>query len=113
IVEDDSDLRETVAGILADAGRTVLQAVSGADALAKLQDLGGPCLVLLDVTLPSSDSLAFLKRLGQDPHGADSTVVLMSGHSDLSAVEKYPSVIGTLQKPFDIDELFTLVNAHC
>ena len=99
--------------MLWDATRAVVQAVDGGDALAKLDELARPCLVLLDLSMPRVDGLEILERLQQHAQAAAFPVVLMTGHTDFGAAGDYPGVVGRLKKPFDVGQLLALVNAHC
>jgi chemotaxis family two-component system sensor histidine kinase/response regulator PixL len=106
VVEDDSDIREVTAEVLRAAGGTVLEAQDGADALTKLDELEGPCLIVLDLVMPRIDGLEFLKRLQAHPHAPDFSVVVMTARSDPIAI---PGVLGVLRKPFDVAELVALL----
>ena len=113
LVEDDEDVRAGIADILRDAGRTVVEAVDGADALMKLATVERPCLILLDLLMPRMDGFEFLSRLQEHPHSPEFPVLVISAHGQASAAEHYRGVLGTLRKPFDTRELLSWVNAHC
>lgn len=105
VVEDDPDIRESIVDLLASPERTVVQAANGAEALVKLGEVHLPCLVLLDLTMPTMDGFGFLDWLRHYGQAESFPVLLMSGTSDPSTAANYPSVIGTLRKPFDVDEV--------
>ncbi|MGB3544405.1 response regulator [Rubrivirga sp.] len=65
IVEDDDDLRETVARRFRDDGYDVATAASGTDALEAVE-AHVPDLVLLDVMLPGLDGIEVCRRLRAD-----------------------------------------------
>ena len=113
LVEDDEEVRAGIADILRDAGRTVVEAVDGADALTKLATVERPCLILLDLMMPGMDGFEFLLRLKDHPHAPELPVLVISAHGQASAAEHYRGVLGTLRKPFDIRELMSWVNALC
>src|SRR5687768_13168582 len=52
LVDDDDDLRESIAEGLEDAGFIVIRASDGADALGHLRTSNLPALVLLDLLMP-------------------------------------------------------------
>ena len=53
VVDDDPDIREALAGILADEGYQVTACADGAQALAHLgAGSDPPCLILLDLMMP-------------------------------------------------------------
>ncbi|HET9156553.1 MAG TPA: response regulator [Myxococcaceae bacterium] len=112
LAEDDLDVRECLADVLLEAGCTVVQALDGADALTKLDEVERPCLILLDLVMPRIGGVEFLERLREHPHASDFSVLLMSASPDPSGAEDYPGVVGMLRKPFDVDELLSGVGAH-
>jgi UDP-3-O-[3-hydroxymyristoyl] N-acetylglucosamine deacetylase len=77
IVDDETGILETVAGVLADHGYETLGTTSGEAAIA-LYEQRHPDVVFLDIWLPDRDGLETLQRLRElDPHAA---VVMVSGH---------------------------------
>ncbi len=62
VVDDEPQIRETVAGILSDEGFEVATAAEGEEAL-KLVSEEHPDLVLLDIALPGADGLEVLQEL--------------------------------------------------
>jgi UDP-3-O-acyl N-acetylglucosamine deacetylase len=77
IVDDESGILETVAGVLADQGFDTVGTTSGEEAVTLYQERK-PDVVFLDVWLPDRDGLETLQRLRElDPHAA---VVMVSGH---------------------------------
>jgi len=113
LVEDDADLREAIGDVLRDAGRAVVEAGDGQEALAKLEMVERPCLVLLDLLMPRMDGFEFLRRLNALHDAADFPVLVISAHGNVGAAEHFPGVLGTLRKPFDASRLLELVNEHC
>ena len=99
--------------MLREAGRTVVCASDGLDALAKLDLVERPCLILLDLMMPRMDGIEFLRELGKHPHSKDFPVLILSAHATVQQAELYPGVLGTLRKPFDIGQLLSWVDAHC
>ena len=73
VVDDDTDLRETVAQALTDDGYDVQMAANGEDALTKLSSMttDEPSLVLLDLTMPvmtGTELLGVLLSQGRLPN---------------------------------------------
>jgi two-component system chemotaxis response regulator CheY len=112
LVEDDYDVREALAEIIREElGRTVVEAVDGVDALAKLDQVERPCLVLLDLIMPRVDGLELLERLKDHRHAPDFFVIVMSAQGGATAAENWPNILGRLTKPFDVDELLRSLSA--
>jgi PAS domain S-box-containing protein len=78
VVDDDPQLRFATVRILEQAGYTVLQGATAAEALT-LTRAHRPALVLLDVMLPDGDGRAVARQLKSDPALTDVFVVLLSG----------------------------------
>ena len=73
VVDDDTDIRETVAQALTGDGYVVRMATNGQDALAKLSAMAGdePALMLLDLTMPvmtGTELLGVLLSQGRLPN---------------------------------------------
>ena len=109
VVEDDWDIREVVADVLRDAGRTVVTARDGLDALQKLDTVQRPCLVVLDLMMPRLDGIGFLRELDGHPLKDDFIVLVMSAYRGLTGATQSPAVRATLAKPFEMDALMSLV----
>jgi CheY-like chemotaxis protein len=109
VVDDDADIRETLAEVLRDEGGTVATATDGFDALQKLGQLSRPCLVVLDLMMPRMSGLEFLTHLGTRADAADFDVVVMSAHDALRReAQQFSTVRATVRKPFDVEELLSL-----
>ncbi len=109
VLEDDSTIRDVVAGVLEDEGYAVVAAPDG----ESLWDAatGWPALVLLDLRLVRVDGDEVLARLRANPAARHIPVVVMSAIADLEAYAARPGVAAILPKPFDLEELLGLVAA--
>ena len=109
VIEDNWDIRQTLAELLREEGHTVLTATDGGGGLQKLEDARRPCLIFLDLMMPRMSWLEFLTHLGTRPDTADFDVVVMSAHDALrSEAQQSPNVRGAVRKPFDVEELLSL-----
>lgn len=109
VVDDDDDLRETVADVLEDAGYCVLQAADGREALARLDELNGnPCLVLLDMMMPGMNGAELLETLRAAQRLAALPVVAFSAN-----VQRAPGTRGFLRKPASVATLLHVVEEFC
>lgn len=107
-VDDDAGLRAVSADILRDAGFEVDTAVSGPDAVAKL-DRARYDVILSDVAMPGMDGIGLLKRVRE--HDPDVPVVLMTGGPSLASAIKAVEygAFRYLGKPVDSAELVAVV----
>jgi CheY-like chemotaxis protein len=109
VVEDDWDIREVVADVLREAGRAVVTARDGLEALQKLDTMQRPCIVVLDLMMPRLDGIGFLRELAEHPLKDDFIVLVMSAYRGLTGAAQSPAVRATLAKPFEMDALVSLV----
>lgn len=106
IVEDETDIRTLVAGILQDEGHQTREAATSDEALAAVR-AREPNLVILDVWLKGSsmDGIELLDTLKQS--APDIPVIIISGHGTVetavSAIRK--GAYDYIVKPFKADKL--------
>jgi two-component system nitrogen regulation response regulator NtrX len=106
IVEDETDIRNLVAGILQDEGHHTREAATSDEALAAVR-AREPNLVILDVWLKGSsmDGIELLDTLKQS--APDLPVIIISGHGTVetavSAIRK--GAYDYIVKPFKADKL--------
>lgn len=111
IVEDDADLREMMAQLLALEGFQAAAVSNGREALTYLEHGHRPDLILLDLMMPVMDGWEFRRRQVQDQAIAGVPVVVLSAldparGSDLGGT-------AFLKKPLDFDRLLDLVRRFC
>ena len=108
VVDDDPDVRLTVAGILEDEGYTVVDAADGLEALAKLAELR-PAAILLDIGMPRMDGYAFAAELARRGLRDGLPVIVLT--ADGRAAEKAARLgaDGYLTKPFTLPTLLAVV----
>jgi two-component system phosphate regulon sensor histidine kinase PhoR len=100
VVDDDDDIRQTLATLLEARGYDVNSAVDGADALRSLGDRPLPDVILLDLGMPNVDGREFRRRQRLDPRLANIPVIIISAEK---ATGGDPSLSGShfLRKPVD------------
>lgn len=107
IVDDESDIRETVSEVLAEEGYEVHDAQDGAEALSKCRALH-PSVVLLDLMMPRMNGWEFRAAQMHDPELAEIPVVVVSALGRVSTID----AAAFLQKPFDLSDLLEVVRRH-
>ena len=110
IVEDDDDLRPTLARRLREAGYAVETAASGPDALVAVQ-ADVPDLVVLDVMLPGLDGIEVCRRLRAD-HPLLYILMLTARADELDRVVGLE--VGAddyVTKPFSVQEVVARIRA--
>jgi CheY-like chemotaxis protein len=112
VVEDDPDIREVLEEMLDAGGHHVLTASNGREALAVLDRMTTPCLVLLDLMMPVMSGFAFLEELTQRPDKERVNVLLISANAQVEQAARGKGVVGFVRKPFDLDDVLALVDNH-
>ncbi len=105
VVDDDLEVRESLADLLRSKGYTVSIAGDGAEALERLRAEGAD-VVLLDLIMPGVDGWTFLNVKQSDPAVAHIPVIVASAAPQqhlVGATEFVP-------KPFEIDQLLSAVS---
>src|SRR3954466_14198906 len=100
VVEDDPDVRGSLATVLTEDGYAVAVAADGVSALDEVTTQP-PDVVVLDLTLPRMDGWQFLGRLRARPGGGQVPVLIVSGsrRQDWDPA-RLTGVLGYLPKPF-------------
>ena len=114
VVEDDPDVREAIAEVLSDCEYQPLHAANGAEALQRLRAAAvRPCVILLDVMMPTMDGWQFRAAQMSDPLVSDIPVVVLSAHADGSQAAAKMDAAGYLSKPVSLESLVSLVERFC
>ena len=114
VVEDQEDLRAILRDFLSASGYTVIEAVDGAESVAKAAS-ERPDLVLMDVQLPDVNGLEALGRLRADERTASIPVLAVTAQAMQGDRERFLAAgfDGYVSKPLDILELVETVKKHC
>ena len=112
IVDDDDDLRETIADIMSAQGYTVAAFADARAALAALESGRTPFLILLDLMMPGMSGWEFRAAQLKNPRLAPIPVVVVTAASTF--IDGAPPLgdIEILRKPFELDTLLTLVGRY-
>lgn len=109
VVEDDEDIRESIAEVLDIAGYRTLVAANGREALATLRTKPHPALILLDLTMPIMSGWEFRAAQLGDPLLARIPVVLLSAVAspERRVIELRANAF--LRKPVSLERLLAVV----
>ena len=105
VVEDDRDLRDTVAAVLESEGYDVRCAENGAQALA-LMHHGKPGAIVLDLTMPVMSGWELIDAVRADEALAHIPLVVLSA-------TRAPAGVIHLSKPVSLDDLVTTLERVC
>ncbi|MFZ1035146.1 MAG: response regulator [Candidatus Acidiferrales bacterium] len=108
IVDDESGIRESLAGLLRDEGYKVETLESGEECLAQVERRGVD-LILLDVWLKKMDGLETLERI-QAQDGAP-MVVMISGHGNIETAVRATKLgaFDFIEKPLSLEKVVLVV----
>jgi CheY-like chemotaxis protein len=87
-----------------------VQAENGEEGLAKLREGLSPCLILLDLLMPTMNGYEFRAEQRADSELREIPTVIVSAVNSRAELE---GVAGSLSKPLDFDELFRILDRHC
>jgi CheY-like chemotaxis protein len=104
IVDDEADIRDSLAEFFEDKGHEVAVAANGAEAWHRLATEPIPDVVVLDLTMPVLDGNALHARMRSDPRLANVRVIIAT-----SDPARAPAGVPTLTKPIDLERLAALV----
>jgi DNA-binding response OmpR family regulator len=108
VVEDNDQIRESLAQQLAGASYTVTTAANGNEAIPLLHG-HEYTLVVLDLNMPYIDGFSVLQFVKST--FPNTRVIILTARRDLSSIERCRSLGAdeVLWKPFDIEELLAVI----
>ena len=107
VIDDEPDVRELVADVLAWRGHSVTVAGGGRDGLARFET-GRYDLVLTDLGMPDLNGWEVARAVKTSR--PDVPVLLLTGWADAVNPADVPSVQGIIRKPFDLQQLAASVS---
>lgn len=113
IVDDEPEIRESLASILMEEGYVATTAADATEAMALLQDATYD-VVLLDIWLPDRDGLDLLADIRALDRATSPEVIMISGHGTIEAAVRATKLgaYDFLEKPLSLDRtLLVLRNA--
>mgnify|MGYP001399092720 CR=1 FL=1 len=110
VIDDDEDVRQSLAFLLSTAGLAVRVHDSAVAFLQVLPEIQEGCIVT-DIRMPDMDGLTLQRQLGELRPGWP--VIVMTGHGDVPlAVEAMKAgAVDFIEKPFDDEVLLSAVRS--
>jgi two-component system chemotaxis response regulator CheY len=112
VVDDDTDIRETLAQILEFEGFQVVCACNGQEAMAQLEHLK-PSLILLDLMMPVMNGYEFRIAQKLKPEIAGIPVIILSADGNVQQKAAAAEVSCYLKKPIELDTLLSAIRRFC
>jgi DNA-binding response OmpR family regulator len=110
LIEDDRDVRESIAEVLEEEGYRVSLAKTGVEGLEQLgKSRRLPAAIVLDLMMPVMDGWEFWSL--QQGHHEWATIPVVVISADTNAKDKADALgsMACLRKPLDIDELLAIL----
>jgi CheY-like chemotaxis protein len=112
IIEDDDEIRASIAEVLSDVGHTYHEAANGREALEWLDKRDSPCIVLLDLQMPVMDGWAFLRAVQAEPRWATISFIVISASIHEAMPDDLVPAKACWSKPFDAEKIAN-VHLYC
>lgn len=111
VVDDDPPIRELLDAVLKEEGCSVISATDGAQALELIRAGAAPDLLLLDIGLPVVNGIEFVRAYRSHIEPPYAPIVIVSARGDAASVARDLDCDAYLNKPFDIEDLLSVVRS--
>ena len=112
VIEDYSDTRELLSGMLRYKGFRVIEAEDGLEGLLKASATY-PDLIILDLALPEMDGVEAARRIHAQPKLSRTPIFVISAFvtKEVEADVRAAGCVAIFPKPFDVDGLMAKINS--
>jgi CheY-like chemotaxis protein len=112
IVDDDQDIRETIACVLELHGHTVMTASNGYEALRMLREATScPRMIFLDLRMPVMNGWEFLEEFVRLPQCSNVPVVVLTADRTAPS-QMIDGIAGFLLKPLEVSDILNAVGRY-
>lgn len=111
VIDDDPGILEALRAILEMAGYLV-DTAREADELEGTDQENLPDLILLDMLLSGKDGRLIAKKLKNTPHTQNIPIIMLSAYPDAKEEIKAYGIDDFVAKPFNMDQLLTLIQKY-
>jgi two-component system cell cycle response regulator DivK len=111
VIEDYSDTRELLSGLLRQKGYNVIEAEDGLEGLLKAT-ANHPDLIIMDLALPEMDGVETARRIHDMPKLSRTPIFVVSAYltHDVLADVRASGCVEMFRKPFDVDVLLEKIS---
>ena len=113
LIEDDTDVRNTLADLLHQAGYLVATVEDGRQAMQYLRDHRPPRLMILDLLMPFMDGFEFRRETLAEPSLAAIPVIVTTALSAEYRRENVLQATDYFTKPLDVKRLLESIRRCC
>lgn len=112
VVDDDTDIRETIAVLLTAEGYATIEAGGGHEALALLHARADVAVILVDLRMPDMTGTELVEQLKDDPALRRIPIVVMSGDNAACAIARDIGADECLVKPIELPVLLATADRY-
>jgi CheY-like chemotaxis protein len=112
IIDDDNDLRDALADVMAAEGYEVAPFDDAGKALAALEEGLTPFLIVLDLMMPRMSGWEFRAAQLENPKLAAIPVVVVTAATSVNEQRRTLGDVAIVRKPFALDALLPIVDQH-
>lgn len=109
VIDDDHDVRDSMADLLEHAGYKVARAPNGEEALAQLRAGYRPGVILVNYEMPGMTGAEFISACREDPTLANIPAIVLSGFAGETLSQEKAGSFVSITKPVDLNELLAVV----
>jgi two-component system cell cycle response regulator DivK len=112
VIEDYSDTRELLSGMLRYKGFRVIEAEDGLEGLLKAS-ANYPDLIILDLALPEMDGVEAARRIHAQPKLSHTPIFVISAFvtKEVEKDVRAAGCVAVFPKPFDVDQLMEKIKS--
>lgn len=111
VIDDDRSILEVVKIILEENGYEV-STISNASFIEKTLQNKLPDLILVDIWMAGYDGRDVTQQLKSQKETSHIPIIVISAHNETQKIAKDAGADGFLEKPFDIEDLLSVVQKH-
>ncbi len=113
VIEDEDDLRKSVAEVLKLEGYEVATAANGEEGLERLRDGFDPSVIVLDLMMPVMDGWTFRRRQREaDDLDEEIPTIVFTSAKNVDEDDEDLDADAVIEKPVAIQRLIGIVDRH-
>jgi CheY-like chemotaxis protein len=113
VVDDDAPSVDALRSLLESAGHRVDCAGNGREALSRLHEAPGYCVILLDLMMPVMNGYEFREEQLKDPNLASIPVIVVTADGRAREKAKQLRSDAFFQKPLSPRDLLRVIRQYC
>ncbi|RJR25985.1 response regulator [Candidatus Microgenomates bacterium] len=108
--DDDEGILEVSKAVLESSGYYKVKTLTSFDNFFNILKVEKPDLLLIDLWMPKISGDEIIKKLKRNKETSTIPIIIISASRDICQISKESEADNYLCKPFDLDELLSVVN---